>query len=30
VTTIVGGKIVYNHGEVNTQVRGQALTFTNP
>lgn len=30
VTTIVGGKIVYNHGEVNTQARGQALTFANP
>lgn len=27
VTTIVGGEIVYDHGRVNTQVRGQALTF---
>ncbi|MCW5317281.1 dihydroorotase [Nostoc sp. KVJ3] len=26
-TTIVGGKIVYEKGQVNTQVRGQALTF---
>ncbi|ODG98082.1 dihydroorotase [Nostoc sp. KVJ20] len=26
-TTIVGGEIVYDKGEVNTQVRGQALTF---
>ncbi|MDF5707527.1 MAG: dihydroorotase [Nostoc sp. S4] len=27
VTTIVGGEIVYHKGQVNTQVRGQALTF---
>ncbi|WP_445632890.1 dihydroorotase [Nostoc sp. DSM 114161] len=27
VTTIVGGEIVYEKGQVNTQVRGQALTF---
>lgn len=27
VTTIVGGEIVYDHGRLNTQVRGQALTF---
>jgi len=27
VTTIVGGQIVYEKGQVNTQVRGQALTF---
>ncbi|MDB9475893.1 dihydroorotase [Dolichospermum circinale] len=27
VTTIVGGEIVYDHGQVNTQIRGQALTF---
>lgn len=27
VTTIVGGEIVYDHGQLNTQVRGQALTF---
>ncbi|MBO1053371.1 MAG: dihydroorotase [Dolichospermum sp. DET73] len=27
VTTIVGGEIVYNQGQLNTQVRGQALTF---
>lgn len=27
VTTIVGGEIVYDKGQVNTQVRGQALTF---
>ncbi|MEH2193488.1 MAG: dihydroorotase [Nostoc sp.] len=26
-TTIVGGEIVYDKGEVNTHVRGQALTF---
>lgn len=26
-TTIVGGEIVYDQGQVNTQVRGQALTF---
>lgn len=28
VTTIVGGEIVYDHGQLNTQVRGQALTFS--
>ncbi|MTJ47562.1 dihydroorotase [Dolichospermum sp. UHCC 0259] len=28
VTTIVGGEIVYDHGRLNTQVRGQALTFS--
>jgi dihydroorotase len=27
VTTIVGGEIVYDKGQLNTQVRGQALTF---
>jgi dihydroorotase len=27
VTTIVGGQIVYNKGKLNTEVRGQALTF---
>ncbi|MBD2445002.1 dihydroorotase [Dolichospermum sp. FACHB-1091] len=27
VTTIVGGEIVYDHGRLNTQIRGQALTF---
>ncbi len=27
VTTIVGGEIVYDQGQVNTQVRGQALNF---
>jgi dihydroorotase len=27
VITIVGGEIVYDHGRLNTQVRGQALTF---
>ncbi|MBE9051343.1 dihydroorotase [Nostocales cyanobacterium LEGE 11386] len=27
VTTIVGGQIVYNQGQINPQVRGQALTF---
>ncbi|MBD2353048.1 dihydroorotase [Tolypothrix sp. FACHB-123] len=27
VTTIVGGEIVYDKGKLNTQVRGQALTF---
>jgi dihydroorotase len=27
VTTIVGGEIVYDKGQVNTQIRGQALTF---
>ena len=28
VTTIVGGEIVYDQGQLNTQVRGQALTFS--
>jgi dihydroorotase len=27
VTTIVGGEVVYDKGQVNTQVRGQALQF---
>ncbi|NJO43680.1 MAG: dihydroorotase [Cyanobacteria bacterium RU_5_0] len=27
VVTIVGGQVVYEHGKLNTQVRGQALTF---
>lgn len=27
VTTIVGGEIVYHQGQLNTQVRGQALAF---
>ncbi|OBQ36035.1 MAG: dihydroorotase [Anabaena sp. CRKS33] len=27
VITIVGGEVVYDHGRLNTQVRGQALTF---
>ncbi|MEA5550482.1 dihydroorotase [Anabaena cylindrica UHCC 0172] len=27
VTTIVGGEIVYDQGQVNTEIRGQALTF---
>jgi dihydroorotase len=27
VTTIVGGEIVYDKGQVNPQIRGQALTF---
>ncbi len=27
VTTIVGGEIVYDKGELNTEVRGQALNF---
>ncbi|MBH8565644.1 dihydroorotase [Nostoc sp. CENA67] len=27
VTTIVGGQIVYDKGQLNTDVRGQALTF---
>lgn len=27
VTTVVGGEVVYDQGRVNTQVRGQALTF---
>lgn len=27
VTTIVGGEIVYHQGQLNTEVRGQALTF---
>ena len=28
VTTIVGGQIVYENGKVNTEVRGEALEFT--
>ena len=28
VVTIVGGEIVYNRGQLNTKVRGKALTFT--
>ena len=28
VITIVGGEVVYDHGRLNTQVRGQALTFS--
>ncbi|MGC1306917.1 MAG: dihydroorotase [Phormidesmis sp.] len=28
VVTIVGGQIVYDHGEIDTRVRGQALKFT--
>ncbi|MBE9033906.1 dihydroorotase [aff. Roholtiella sp. LEGE 12411] len=28
VTTIVGGEIVYDKGQLNTEVRGQALTFS--
>ena len=28
VTTIVGGQVVYDHGKLNTKVRGQALTFS--
>ena len=28
VTTIVSGEVVYDHGRLNTQVRGQALTFS--
>ncbi len=27
VTTIVGGEIVYDKAKLNTEVRGQALTF---
>jgi dihydroorotase len=27
VVTIVGGQVVYDHGQLNTNVRGQALTF---
>lgn len=27
VTTIVGGEIVYDQGKLNTEIRGQALTF---
>jgi dihydroorotase len=27
VMTIVGGEIVYHRGDLNTEVRGQALTF---
>ena len=29
VMTIVGGKIVYERGKLNTEVRGEALTFEN-
>jgi len=28
VITIVGGEVVYDHGRLNTQVHGQALTFS--
>lgn len=28
VVTIVGGQIVYDHGKLNTEVRGQPLSFT--
>jgi dihydroorotase len=28
VITLVGGQIVYDHGEINTEVRGQPLQFT--
>lgn len=28
VITIVGGEVVYDHGRLNTQIRGQALTFS--
>lgn len=28
VMTIVGGQIVYDRGQLNTEVRGQALTFS--
>jgi dihydroorotase len=27
VITIVGGQVVYEKGQLNTQVRGKALTF---
>jgi hypothetical protein len=27
IVTIVGGQIVYQGGHLNTQIRGQALTF---
>ncbi|HEY9616946.1 MAG TPA: dihydroorotase, partial [Microcoleaceae cyanobacterium] len=27
VVTIVGGQVVYDHGTLNTNVRGQALRF---
>ena len=27
VTTIVGGQVVYDHGKVNKDIRGQALNF---
>lgn len=27
VVTIVGGKVVYDHGQINTEVRGRALEF---
>ncbi|MDX2214702.1 MAG: dihydroorotase [Oculatellaceae cyanobacterium bins.114] len=30
VVTIVGGQVVYDHGTLNTTVRGQALQFINP
>ena len=29
VVTIVGGQVAYNRGQLNTEVRGQALTFGN-
>lgn len=29
VVTIVNGQIVYDHGHLNTEIRGQALTFSN-
>lgn len=29
VFTIVGGKVVYEKGKINTEVRGEALTFNN-
>lgn len=28
VVTIVGGQVVYDHGKLNTEVRGQPLSFT--
>jgi dihydroorotase len=28
VVTIVGGQVVYDHGQINADVRGKALTFT--
>ncbi|MGB3404427.1 MAG: dihydroorotase [Microcoleaceae cyanobacterium] len=30
VVTIVGGQVVFDHGKVNTDVRGQALSFDAP